>query len=148
LGKVVLASGAFDLLHYGHLKFLQEAKKAGGKNARLVVVVASDKTVKRRKGKKPVLPERQRKALVEALKPVDSAILGYEDVSYEKILEKVKPDVIAVGYDQKDTYEAVRRIIEEKKLKIKIVKIRRFTAQGLDSSSKIKGKVVTEWGTP
>jgi FAD synthetase len=49
-GKVVVASGTFDLLHLGHVRFLEEAKKAGGKNAELIVIVARDSTVKARKG--------------------------------------------------------------------------------------------------
>ena len=74
--RIVLATGAFDLLHYGHLNFLQEAKKAGGRNAKLTVIVARDKTVELRKGKKPIVPEDQRRALIEALKPVDDAMLS------------------------------------------------------------------------
>jgi len=58
--KVVLASGVFDLLHYGHLYYLENAKKKGGKNAKLVVVVASDKTIEKRKGEKPIISEDQR----------------------------------------------------------------------------------------
>ena len=53
--KVVVASGTFDLLHLGHVKFLEEAKKAGGKDAELIVIVARDSTVKARKGKNPVM---------------------------------------------------------------------------------------------
>ena len=98
--RVVLASGTFDLLHLGHVRFLEEAKKAGGKNAELVVIVARDSTVKARKGKKPIMPEDQRRALVESLKVVDEAILGWEDFSIDKVIEKIKPDVIAVGHDQ------------------------------------------------
>ena len=63
--RVVLASGTFNLLHLGHVRFLEEAKKAGGKDAELVVIVARDSTVKARKGKTPVMPEDQRRALVE-----------------------------------------------------------------------------------
>ena len=44
---VVLASGAFDLLHYGHVHYLTHAKKAGGENAKLVVVIARDKTIEK-----------------------------------------------------------------------------------------------------
>ena len=51
--KVVLASGVFDLLHLGHVKFLEEAKKAGGPNSELVVIVARDSTVEKAKGRKP-----------------------------------------------------------------------------------------------
>ena len=49
--KIVLASGTFDLLHLGHVRFLEEAKKAGGIHAELVVIVARDCTVNARKGK-------------------------------------------------------------------------------------------------
>lgn len=62
--KLVLASGVFDLLHLGHVRFLEEAKKAGGPHAKLVVIVARDSTVEKRKGEKPVMPENQRCALV------------------------------------------------------------------------------------
>lgn len=55
--KLVLATGAFNLLHFGHLKALEDAKKAGGQGSRLIVIVARDKTVERRKGRKPIVPE-------------------------------------------------------------------------------------------
>ena len=51
--KVVLASGTFDLLHFGHVRFLEEAKRTGGEGAKLVVVVARDSTVMERKGERP-----------------------------------------------------------------------------------------------
>jgi len=140
--KTVLATGAFDLLHYGHLDFLEEAKKAGGRNARLIVIVARDKTVEARKGKRPIVPEDQRRALIEALKPVDDAILGYEDMNYEAVIEKLKPDVIAVGYDQSDIKRSVEEIVKKKGLKIKIFEADKFSADDIDSSSKIKRRVI------
>jgi len=84
----VLASGTFDLLHFGHVRFLEEAKRAGDEDAKLVVVVARDRTVVERKGERPVMSEDQRRALVEALRVVDEAILGFEDFSIEKVVEK------------------------------------------------------------
>jgi len=142
--KIVLASGVFDLLHLGHVKFLEEAKKAGGQNARLIVIVARDSTVEKRKGIKPIIPENQRRALVESLKVVDEAILGYEDFSLEKVIEKIKPDIIAVGHDSHMTgmEQAVGEHVKTKGLKIKIVKIGKFGADELDSSSKIKQKII------
>ena len=76
---IVLASGVFDLVHYGHVRFIEEAKKIGGEGSRLVVIVARDKTVQKLKGRKPIISEDQRRAVIESLKPVDEAILGYED---------------------------------------------------------------------
>ena len=140
--KIVLATGAFDLLHYGHLNFLEEAKRAGGRNARLIVIVARDKTVEARKGKRPIVREDQRRALIEALKPVDDAILGFEDMNYSAVIEKLKPDVIAVGYDQSDIKRAVQEIIEKKGLKIKVFEAKKLSADNIDSSSKIKRRVI------
>ena len=140
--KIVLASGTFDLLHLGHVRFLEEAKKAGGKNAELVVIVARDNTVKARKGKKPIMPEDQRRALVESLKVVDEAILGWEDFSIDKVIERIKPDVIAVGHDQDEIENEVLKAIEEKKVSIEVAKIGRFGKRELDSSSKIVRKII------
>jgi len=140
--KVVLASGTFDLLHLGHVRFLEEAKKAGGKDAELVVIVARDSTVKARKGKKPVMPEDQRRALVESLKVVDEAILGLEDFSIDKVIEKIKPDLIAVGHDQDGIEREVQKAIEKEKFSVKVAKIGRFGKRELDSSSKIMRKII------
>jgi FAD synthetase len=143
--KIVLASGVFDLLHLGHAIFLEKAKEAVGKNAKLVVIVARDSTVEKEKGRKPIIPEDQRRALVEALKPVDVALLGYEERSYEKVIEKVKPDIIAIGYDQKKVEREIEEIIRKKSLDIEIVKIPRFGPKELASSSKIKRKIIETW---
>ena len=144
-GKVVLASGTFDLLHLGHVKFLEEAKKAGGPNAKLVVIVARDSTVKKRKGRAPIIPEDQRRALIEALKVVDEALLGYEDFNIERTIEKIKPDIIAVGHDQTGIEREVRKFIEEKGLKIEVVRIRKFGREELNSSSKIMRKIIESY---
>ena len=140
--RIVLASGTFDLLHLGHVRFLEEAKKSGGKNAELIVLVARDSTVKTRKGKKPVMPEDQRRRLVESLKVVDEAILGWENFSIDKVIKKIKPNVIAVGHDQDGVETELRKVIEEKKAKIEVVKIGRFGKRDLDSSSKIVKKII------
>jgi len=145
-GKVVLASGVFDLLHLGHVRFLEEAKKAGGVNAKLVVVVATDATVEEKKGKKPVMPEYQRCALVASLKVVDQAMLGYKDFDMDKVLDKIKPDVVAVGHDSRTSglEQAVRKLVKEKGLKIRVAKIGKFSSDELDSSSKIKQRIVEQ----
>lgn len=139
--KIILASGTFDLLHLGHVKYLEEAKKAGGKNAKLVVIVARDSTVEKRKGRKPVMPEEQRRVLVESLKVVDKALLGYEDFDMGKVIENLKPDIIAVGYDQNGIEAQAHKTVEEKKLNIRVVKIKKFGKPELNSSLKIKRKI-------
>jgi len=143
--KVVLASGVFDLLHFAHVKYLEEAKEAGGPNAELIVIVARDSTVEKRRGEKPIIPENQRVALVDSLKVVDKAILGYEDFNIEKVIEKVKPDVIALGYDRGDIEQTVKNYVRKKGLKIEVVKIGKFGEDKLDSSSKIKQKIVEHY---
>ena len=140
--KIVLASGTFDLLHLGHVRFLEEAKKAGGKDAELIVIVARDSTVKARKRKTPVMPEDQRRALVESLKVVDEAILGLEDFSIDNVIEKIKPDVIAVGHDQDGIEKELLKAIENEKFAIEVAKIGRFGKRELDSSSKIVRKII------
>ena len=140
--KIVLASGVFDLLHLGHVKFLEEAKKAGGKNAELIVIIARDRIAGQGKGRKPIMSENQRRALVESLKVVDEAILGFENFDIGKVIEKIKPDVIALGYDQEGMENLVKKYVDGHGLKIKIVRIGKFEEDELDSSSKIKQKIV------
>jgi len=144
--RVVLASGVFDLLHLGHVKFLEEAKRAGGEGSKLIVVVARDSTVQRMKGVKPIISEENRRALVEALKVVDEAILGFEEMDMGKVLESVKPDVVAVGYDQDGIEAEVKRVIEERALPIEVVKIGKFLNEDVDSSTNIKRKIVEKYG--
>lgn len=141
---LILASGVFDLVHYGHIRFIEEAKKLGGENSRLVVIIARDKTVKRLKGRLPIIPEDQRRAVVESLKPVDEALLGYENLSFEETITKVKPDIIAVGYDQLSIENDVKAFIKARGLTIEVVRVGKFGRVDLDSSSKIKRKILSE----
>ena len=140
--KVVLASGVFDLLHLGHVNFLEEAKRAGGPDAELVVIVATDSTVERTKGKRPIMAEDQRRALVESLKVVDRAILGLETLDIGEIVAKVKPDVIALGYDQEEMAREVQNYLGKTRTCIVLVRIGKFGENTLDSSSKIKQKII------
>ena len=139
---IVLASGTFDLLHFGHVRYLEEAKKAGGENSKLIVIVARDKTVEKRKGTKPIMPEDQRRALVESLKVVDEAVLGYEDFNMTMTIKKIMPNIIAVGHDQSGIEKTVRNLVNKENLDIQIVRIGRFGKEELNSSSKILRKIV------
>lgn len=143
--KIVLASGVFDLLHLGHVKFLEAAKKAGGKNAKLLVIVARDSTVQDAKGRRPIMPENQRLALVESLKVVDDAVLGLEDFDVGDVIQRIKPDVIALGYDQEKMEKRVREYIEKNRLNVKVERVGKFGQDELDSSSKIRQKIVEKF---
>ena len=140
--SVVLTAGVFDLLHLGHVRFLEEAKRTGGENAQLIVIVARDRTVEDRKGERPIMSENQRRALVESLEVVDEAVLGYEEFSINKVIDKIAPDVIVLGHDQKNIEDNVKAAITERNLKIRIVKIGKFSEDELNSSSEIKRKIV------
>jgi cytidyltransferase-like protein len=141
--KVVLAGGVYDVLHVGHLAALTEAKSFGDI---LVVVVATDITVETLKGRKPVVPEEDRRALVEGLKPVDLAILGYEDVGFgfEQVLAEVKPDIVAFGYDQEKLEKTVVEIIQLHRLGIRAVRLSRFDHEKYASSSLLRQKLSEE----
>lgn len=143
--KVVLASGVFDLLHLGHVRFLEAAKETGDSNAELIVIVARDSTVEKRKKERPVIPESQRCALVGSLRVVDESILGFEEFDIGRVIEKIKPDVIAVGHDQADMERTVRKHVRNNDLKISVVKIGEFGEDELNSSSKIKQKIIEHY---
>lgn len=94
--KRVVVFGVFDLLHPGHLYFLQAAKRHGN---HLTVVVTRDARVFHEKRRTPVFNERERLEMVRALHIVDNAILG-DRAGEWKVLKKLKPRVVCLGYDQ------------------------------------------------
>jgi FAD synthetase len=143
--RIVLVGGVFDILHLGHLALLAEAKTYGDI---LVVVVATDVTVETFKGRRPVFPEEDRRALVESLKPVDAAILGYEDVGmgYEQVIDDVKPNIIALGYDQDSVARTVTEIVEKRRLNVRIVRLNKFDKEKYLSSSVIRQRFFHEMG--
>ncbi len=94
--KKVLAFGTFDVLHPGHEFFLEKASCLGDS---LTVIVARDSNVKQIKGKPAVQNEHERLNSVKEVSFVNNALLGEEPLSY-KIVEKQRPAVIALGYDQ------------------------------------------------
>ena len=95
-GKIVLVGGVFDIIHPGHIYFLQKARKLGSS---LIVIVARDSTATNIK-RAPIIPENQRLEVVQSLKPVDLAVLGYEDKDFIEIVKDIRPDIIVVGPNQ------------------------------------------------
>ncbi|NCG43073.1 MAG: adenylyltransferase/cytidyltransferase family protein [Euryarchaeota archaeon] len=103
--KRVMAVGVFDLLHAGHLHYLEQAKALGD---HLTVVVAHDDTVRKRKHE-PVTGQALRRRMVEGLKPVDDSLIGNPpNVPIFDILPIVNPDIIALGYDQIHAVEKIK----------------------------------------
>ena len=94
--KIVLAGGVFDIIHPGHIHTLNDAKKLGDV---LVVVVATDKTAVKMKKRKPLHNAELRRELVSSLTMVDLCIIGDEEDIF-KTVDLVKPQIIALGYDQ------------------------------------------------
>ncbi len=90
-----MASGVFDLIHPGHISYLEQARSYGDE---LVVVIACDATVRARKHE-PITPEAMRARIIGALKPVDRVIIGGDGDIYDTV-RYVKPDVIVIGFDQ------------------------------------------------
>ena len=93
---VVFAGGVFDIIHPGHIHTLRAARRLGNV---LVVVVATDATAKRMKGRAPLHGQDQRRDLVASLSMVDLCIVG-DEADIFRTVDKVKPQVIALGYDQ------------------------------------------------
>ena len=93
---VVLAGGVFDIIHPGHIYTLNAAKALGDV---LVVVIATGNTAVRMKKRQPLHSEEQRQELISSLQVVDLCLVGSEGDIF-KTVSKVKPDIIALGYDQ------------------------------------------------
>jgi FAD synthetase len=127
--KTVVATGVFEILHPGHIQYLEQARRLG---ERLVVIVASDEVALKRK-RRPVISEGQRLHMVGALKPVDEAVLGGTGDIYETI-RSLGADVIALGPDQDFNIEAVREGLMERGISADVVRIGDYWDAGLHST--------------
>jgi len=137
----VMATGTFDLLHLGHIYFLKEAKKLGDK---LVVIVATDKTVRKLKHE-PVNPQEIRLNIIKELKIVDDAFIGHEDDIY-KIVNEIKPDIIALGYDQIHDEKTIEKELKKRNIKAKIVRLSELKGgSDLEGTRKIIGKIISAY---
>ena len=118
--KIVLAGGCFDLLHYGHFTFLQNAKNEGDV---LVVALEPDEFIKKAKNRKPVHTQKQRAEILAALAPVDYVILlpvfGSHD-DYRQLVTDISPHIVAVTEGDKQ-YENKKKQAESVSATVKIV---------------------------
>lgn len=137
--KRVMAVGVFDLLHAGHLHYLEQAKALGD---HLTVVVAHDDTVRKRKHE-PVTSQDLRRRMVEGLKPVDESIIGNSpDVPIFDILPVVKPDIIALGYDQVHAVEKIKTQLSDLGLaSIEVTRVQGLS-DDLDGTRKIIARIL------
>lgn len=139
----VLALGVFDILHLGHLYYLNQAKSLGDE---LVVVVASDSKASFKMGEmgEPVFPEQVRLEIISSLKPVDQAVLNNGRDLY-KIIEELKPNIIALGYDQKYDIVKMEKEIAKMGLKVKVKRLKKHPNSLLSSSKIIYSIVSRDW---
>lgn len=137
-----MASGVFDLLHAGHLHYLEQAAKFGDE---LVVVIAHDDTVRRRKHE-PVTPHEMRATLIQGMKPVSRTVVGNPlPEAMLDIVAEIKPDVIALGYDQTHEEERLRKKLDATGMKgIEVVRVEGLEGD-IDGSTKIIEKIVGMW---
>ncbi len=98
--SIVFTNGCFDLMHFGHVQYLETAKSSKGKRV-LVVGLNSDRSVRHIKGpQRPICPQRSRAALLAALSCVDFVVIFNEDTPYNTV-KALKPDVLVKGADWK-----------------------------------------------
>ena len=139
----VMAVGGFDLLHAGHLHYLEQAKALGD---HLTVIIAHDDTVRMRKHE-PVTSQDLRRRMVSGLKPVDHAMVGNPPtVPMYDILPLVEPDIIAIGYDQEHAESAIRAGLDERGFnEIQLIRVKGLT-EDLDGTRKIIDKILSlQW---
>ena len=134
----VVATGTFDILHPGHLYYLDESKKLGEE---LFVIVARDANVKHKPH--PIIPEDQRLAMVAALKPVDHAMLGDQTDMFVPI-EKIRPDIITIGFNQMFNAENLSHQLAARNLSPEIVRISRFSEGDLCSSRLVVQRIIAK----
>jgi len=129
---VVLAGGVFDIIHPGHIYTLNAAKALGDV---LVVVVATDNTSEKMKKRRPLHTQEQRQELVNSLSMVDLCLVGQEDDIF-KTVNRVRPQIIALGYDQIHQEKFITDGCKKIKLEAKVARLQSPIPES--SSSKIE----------
>ncbi len=117
--RVVLAGGVFDIIHPGHIYTLNAAKALGDV---LVVVVATDSTAEKMKKRTPLHKQEQRRDLVKSLSMVDLCVIGQEGDIF-KTVEAIKPEIIALGYDQTHQEKFITDGCKKLNLNIKVARL-------------------------
>ena len=118
--KIVLIGGVFDIVHPGHIHTLKDAKSQG--DILIVVVARSSTALKINKHRKIYHDEYLRRELVSSIRYVDYAIIGREGTLYDTV-EFVKPDIIALGYDQKHTEKEIAVNCSKRGINTQIIRL-------------------------
>jgi FAD synthetase len=132
----VVATGTFDLLHPGHVLYLEMSRELGDE---LVVIVARDINVRHKP--KPIIPESQRLKMVQSLKAVDRAVLGEEKDIFQ-LIEKLQPDIITLGYDQHFDPAVLEADLFSRGIHAQIVRVEASDPCPLCSSRQIVAKIL------
>ena len=115
---ITLANGGFDLLHVGHVRYLQGAKALGGK---LVVAINSDESVRTLKGEgRPIMPAEERAEIVAALADVDAVVI-FPELDVRPIIQEIRPDIHAKGTDYTADSVPERDVVAEYGGRVEIV---------------------------
>ncbi len=122
--KRIMVFGTFDGVHKGHLDFFKQAKNLS-KNSFLIVSIAREINVEKIKKQKPSFSEKERMLLVQGSRFVDKVVLSGIK-KYLPHIVKEKPDIIALGYDQKAYIKNLREDLKNKNLMVKIVRLKPF----------------------
>lgn len=128
--KKVIAFGTFDIFHKGHQSYLAQAKKIGDY---LIVVVARDKNVKEFKKQETRNKEQKRMKELSFSSLADEVVLGSLRNRYA-VIKKSRPDIIALGYDQKANLKELKNKLKEFRLKTKIVRLKAYKPEIYKSS--------------
>ncbi|BEP18282.1 DUF357 domain-containing protein [Pyrofollis japonicus] len=129
--KVVVA-GTFDLIHPGHIGLLREAWRLG----RVYAIVARDESVRKMKGREPIVPEEQRLQVVSAIRYVYSARLGSK-TDFLEPLREIKPDIVLLGPDQWADEEWLQKRLEAEGIRAKVLRLKERIECPLCSSTAI-----------
>ncbi len=132
----VVATGTFDILHPGHLYYLEESKKMGDE---LWVIVARDANVRHKPP--PIIPEEHRLRMVAALKPVDHAVLGDKTDMFRPIRE-IQPAVITIGFNQHFNEKTLHLQLAERGLAPEIVRVGKYEDGDLCSSRFVVQRII------
>ncbi len=137
--KRVVATGTFDLLHPGHLYYLEESRSLGDE---LYVIVARDANVRHKP--KPVIDEDQRLKMVAALKPVDHAVLGDLHDMFRPIRE-IKPAIITIGFNQHFDEANLVGELQARAIIADVVRIGQYPGDSCSSTSRIIRKILGQY---